>query len=67
VIQTPGLFNISSERGNTGFFGLTLVAAVSSTIETNGVFSPKIFPCLSVSGPGVENLFALFTFSPLFG
>lgn len=56
---TPVLFKLSSERGKLGFF----VLGLSSTIATNGVFSPVILPCASVRGPGVSNLLAHFTFS----
>jgi len=40
---------------------------VLSTNDIIGLFSPVIFPCSSILGPGVSNLFARFTLSPLFG
>lgn len=55
VMVTPGLFRLSSERGKLGFFGLS--ESPSFTIDT----------IMLGSSPGVSNLFARFTFSPLFG
>jgi hypothetical protein len=64
VIFSP-CFSISLKYLGIESFGL--VVGVSSTIDTIGVFSPVILPCASVRGPGVSNLLARFTFSPLFG
>ena len=66
VMLTPVLFNVSSERGNIDFLGI-VVAALSSTIDTSGLFLFVILPSLSVGGPGVSNLLARLTFSPLLG
>jgi hypothetical protein len=40
VILTPVLFRLSNERGNVDLLDQAVVAVVSSTIETIGVFLP---------------------------
>jgi hypothetical protein len=62
VIFSP-CFSISLKYLGIESFGL----GVSSTIDIKGILSPVILPCASVRGPGVSNLLARFTFSPLFG
>jgi hypothetical protein len=62
MILSP-CFSISLKYLGIESFGLGL----SSIIDTRGSFLPVILPCTSVIGPGVSNLLAHFTFSPLFG